>query len=45
MPEGTSDWAIEAGIEPADVTVEKLPPAEAKQLFLETFWALHAERG
>ena len=45
MPCGTDAWAEEAGVEPASVRVQHLPPSEAKQRFLERFRALKPENG
>lgn len=40
MAPGCADWAEEAGISPAPITVRYLPPAEAKSLFLSRYEAL-----
>lgn len=37
MPEGTDAWAAEAGVAPASVTVECLPPEVAKTRFLDRY--------
>lgn len=42
MPSGTDSWALRAGIEPADVVVERLPPPEAKERFLTCYHRLRA---
>lgn len=44
MPEGTDAWASEAGISPAPIRVERMPPEEAKLRFLERYRALRGSR-
>jgi 5'-deoxynucleotidase YfbR-like HD superfamily hydrolase len=40
MPSGTARWAEEAGVIPAQITVQCLSPTMAKELFLQRFEAL-----
>ena len=44
MPGGCADWAAEAGIEPADVLVRSLSPAEAEREFLDQYQLLKSLR-
>lgn len=37
MPKGTDEWARDAGIRPASIVVQHMPPAQAKQMFLQRF--------
>lgn len=45
MPEGTSDWVADTDIEPARIRVECLPPAIAKERFLQRYHELVALAG
>lgn len=44
MAQGCADWAEDAGIEPADIKVRGLLPADAKAEFLRRFEALRPKR-
>jgi hypothetical protein len=44
MPAGTDAWAKRSGISPAPIVVRFLSPEEARDAFLERFYALMCER-